>query len=500
MARALSSYFQQAFDIEEDISHLIRKPQDVDSDSINLIHNILRSIKQQLELPALGGLSQLILEDVLRMRVICRKVLTAAQTVDKETMGKMGKLQIEEHIRREMMVSACRLLSGCIYLLIASVDHQDVELHSADVLQTISEALKNVLEATLIPADRLWKFAPTKHADALLSTYEQILRLLTTRASDIGLPEATLIQLEATMFRILLADTPVENIELDKIRGAALCFTMDIFHSYPTQRPSIVNEILITLEGVSAFRPNSPRFELLDGGNMSLISALIVRVVQSTVNGSFPSPWEGNVNENSTAIQLLAAVASPLLDAATETALRIVSSIVNGASRSTVASPWNPLYVFTKDLLKALLRPEWPAAELLLRLLLFRTIRILQSEKMAPMIKFVAIDVLGLMGQAISRLNFDFQMPPTATAIFDNCLNNLIEWKDSFHVSLEYLQSRKPVDPQASSAARYLTAQWALKVITIHESIPDTDLLHAGKECDSVAKRLQGTAINNAVI
>jgi cohesin loading factor subunit SCC2 len=431
------------------------------------------------------------------MRAICRKVLTAAQTVDKETMG---KLQIEKHIRREMMVSACRLLSGCIYLLIASVGHQDIELYSADVLQTISEALKNVLEVTLISADRLC-FVGTKHADALLSTYEQILRLLTARASDIGLPEATLIQFEATMFRILLADTLVENIELDKLRGAALCFTMEIFHSYLSQRPSIINEILITLEGVSAFLPNSPRFKLPDGGNMRLISALIMHVVQSTVNGSvetngngancplgmeslatddaletcenpivWPSPRKGDGNETPIAIKLLAAVA--LLDTATETALQFVSAIFNGALCSVEASPCNPLYVFTEDLLKALIRPEWPAAELLLRLLLFQTVRILQSQKTAPMIKFLAIDVLGLMGQAVSRLNFDFHMPPTAIS------DNLIAWKGLFHVSLAYLQSRKSVDPQASSAARYLTAQWALKVIAIHESTLDTDPLH----------------------
>jgi cohesin loading factor subunit SCC2 len=72
---------------------------------------------------------------------------------------------------------------------------------------------------------------------------------------------------------------------------------------------------------------------------------------------------------------LLAAVASPLLDTATATALQIVASIVNGALCSIKASPCNPLYVFTEDLLKALVRPEWPAAELLLRLLLFQTVR-----------------------------------------------------------------------------------------------------------------------------
>jgi hypothetical protein len=111
----------------------------------------------------------------------------------------MGKLQIEKHIKREIMVSDCRLLSGCIYLLTASVGRQDMELNSADVLQTISETLKNVLEVCLIPADRLWTFAPKKHLDALLSTYEEILRLLTTLASDTGLPETTLIKFEATM-------------------------------------------------------------------------------------------------------------------------------------------------------------------------------------------------------------------------------------------------------------------------------------------------------------
>jgi cohesin loading factor subunit SCC2 len=528
MARAFPRYFQQAFDIEKEIQHLTSKPKEVDSDSINLIHKILFGIKQQLELVAFDSLSEIRLDDVVRMRAICRRFLTAAQTVETIHEGKtMGKLQIEKHIKRDLMVSDCRLLSGCIYLLIASVARQDMELHSADVLRSISEALKNVLEVCLTPENRLWKFAAKKHVDALLLTYEQILRLLTTLASDIGLPETMLIKFEASMFLVLLADNLVENIALDKLRGAALCFTIEIFHRYPTQRSSIVNEILIALKGVSAFLPNSPRFKLPDGGNISLISALIMRVVQSTVGGSGetemngpnqhlaiesvstydaletcenpiirPSPKKGDGNEKPTAIQLLAAVASPLLDTATETALQIVASIVNGALCSIKASPCNPLYVFTEDLLKALVHPEWPAAELLLRLLLFQTVRVLQSDKTAPMVKLVAIDVLGLMGQAISRLNFDFQI--LATAIPDDCLNNLIAWKGSFHVSLAYLQSRKSVDPQASSAARYLTAQWALKVITIHGSTRDTDQLHAAKECDSVAERLQRMAINNA--
>jgi len=69
----------------------------------------------------------------------------------------------------------------------------------------------------------------------------------------------------------------------------------------------------------------------------------------------------------------------------------------------------NLLYLFVKDFVVSLNCPEWPAAKLLLRLLLFRMVRLLGGDKTALLVKNIAINIFSMIGEAISRLNLDVQ-------------------------------------------------------------------------------------------
>jgi hypothetical protein len=81
------------------------------------------------------------------------------------------------------------------------------------------------------------------------------------------------------------------------LRTAALDLIVQVFHYYPTQRPSILNEILISLKKMPASQ-NSRDFKLLKGGSIQVVSALIMRIIQSAASGYNDS----HLNEGNTSL------------------------------------------------------------------------------------------------------------------------------------------------------------------------------------------------------
>jgi cohesin loading factor subunit SCC2 len=115
-----------------------------------------------------------------------------------------------------------------------------------------------------------------------------------------------------------------------------------------------------------------------------------------------------------------------MLDTAANIAMQIIGFVIGRALSPTKTrdeSFRNLLYIFVEDFVRSFDCPEWPAAELLLRLILFKMIRLLEVEKTTSTVKLMAVDVLGLMGAAISSLNFNIRHYSTAVA------NYAILWK-----------------------------------------------------------------------
>ena len=273
-------------------------------------------------------------------------------------------------------------------------------------VRLLSDALKNVLETCIIPTlisiNQVQSFAITEPFAALIC--EQILGLFATIIGDIKFSETVLDTLEAIALLLLFIDNGTKKTGLKKLRTAALDLIVEVFYYYPTQRPGILNEILIPLKKMPASQ-NSRDFKLLKGGHIQVTSALIMRIIQSAASGyddihfnkrntSLASELalEGDrLNDSgmevrkkrtkkveAITIQALSALVSPMLDTAANIALQIIGFVIGRAlspTKNRDESFRNDLYIFVEDFVRSLDCPEWPAAEVLLRLILFKMIR-----------------------------------------------------------------------------------------------------------------------------
>ncbi|KAH7418634.1 sister chromatid cohesion C-terminus-domain-containing protein [Cadophora sp. MPI-SDFR-AT-0126] len=536
-AQTLYRSLQEAFKIEKEIPDTASEFQVIDIDRIGHLYSVLSNIKQHLrEVLALSSLSQVPLEDILRLRKLCEERLNAARIIEFKLEDNPGR----EH---QAMMSDCGLLSGYICLLIRSGGRQEIQLCSGNVFQIVSDALRNVLETciipTLIPANQLQSFAATKPFTALISACEQILGLLATLVGGVKFPETVLDTLEWTALLLLFADNGAEKTGLKKLRTAALDVLGQVFHYHPTRRPSILNEILTSLKKTSASQ-NSRDFKLLKGGSIQVVSALIMQIIQSAASGYDDSHFnEGNTSLASelsleadrlkafrTAVrqpslkksakkgkpmivQALSALVSPLLDTATNIAMQIIDFVIGRALSPTKTrdeSFRNLLYIFVEDFVRSFDCPEWPAAELLLRLILFKMIRLLEAEKTTSTVKLMAVDVLGLMGAAISGLNFNIRHATQSEDFKTNLswcprktieeslqlkprLEDITSLGGPFHASVEFLTLQSALEPQTHGAVGYLTAQWAFSA---YDSTGiDTDPKNNRQERSLLATRLQ---------
>jgi cohesin loading factor subunit SCC2 len=536
-ARVLHRSLQKAFKVENEIPGTTSEFQVIDIDRIGIMYPVLSNIKKQLRnVLTLGSLSQVPLEDILRLRKLCEERLNAARIIQFKLEDNPGR----EH---QAMMSDCGLLSGYICLLIRSGGRQEIQLCSGNVFEIVSDALKNALETciipTLIPANQLQSFATTEPFAALISACEQILRLLATLVEGIKFPETVLDTLESTALLLLFADNGAEKTGLKKLRIAALDLLGQVFHYYHTQRPSILNGILMSLKKTTASQ-NVRDFKLLKGGNIQIVSALVMRITQSAASGYDDSHFnEGNTSlpseialeadtlkalrtevtqpslKKSTkkgkpmTVQALSAAVSPLLDTATNIAMQIIGFIIGRALSPTKTgdeSFRNLLYFFVEDFVRSFDCPEWPAAELLLRLILFKMIQLLEADKTTSTVKLMAVDVLGLIGAAISGLNFKIRHTTQSKDFKTNlswCSRNTIEESlqskprleditslgGPFHASVEFLTLESALEPQMRGAVGYLTAQWAFS--TYNSTDINTDPKNNRQERSLLAATLQ---------
>ncbi|KAK3364988.1 hypothetical protein B0T24DRAFT_598307 [Lasiosphaeria ovina] len=106
--------------------------------------------------------------------------------------------------------------------------------------------------------------------------------------------------------------------------------------------------------------------------------------------------------------------------------------------------------------------PDWPAAELLLRLLMAMMIKLVEGDKTGVPAKNMALELLGIIGAIISRLrgharttsaldarNADdlgmFLSDLTATALeLKSRREHMIAWSGPYRAILEYLDTRRP--------------------------------------------------------
>ena len=154
----------------------------------------------------------------------------------------------------------------------------------------------------------------------------------------------------------------------------------------------------------------------------------------------------------------------------------------------------NILDLFTEDLISVLGSTDWPAAELLLRIMASQMVGIADLDKSPATAKSMALELLGWMGSGISDLivtaqhllpameEFDGELTDSLRQLFDEYSaralhpQDLIVPEGPYRMTLEFfLQNQKSENWQLSSAQGYYLAQWAKTVCSVYYNSEDKE-------------------------
>ena len=503
------------------------------------IHVKLESIMQKVIFS--GRYSDIPLESLCRLQGFCEGALCSVES--SEFRAELGsEFDGDSRWVQGIETFDLGLRSARTIIRTMTGGREEKEIYSEELLQTVLRVIERVVDTCLIPivdsrssgpSSKIFEIAIAhkKVISQLLHDANKVLGLMAELLSKVEIAETIITALEFFVTRILF----VENAQTEKdsalgiqkfeaLRRTAMDLIAEIFLRYPEQRTYLFDEILTSLQKLSVNRPHARQYKLTEGKNIQLVSALIMRLIQTsatveaTKNTSKNKPpslheiaikpgdledglveptsdlgeeYLSDTSEDtegsrqSAALLRLAKDATRLSSIAGKNAQYVIRFYVQRA----MTAPKNGdqphrhlLDMFAEDLIVVLGFPDWPAAELLLRALLVQMVDIAENKKYNAPAKNMALELLGLMGSAISELvantrhsaktleNQDSIFSGYLRQLLDDYMeakldcNELLGWEGPYHAVLESLNHNSSGDKQIASAQGYLLTQWAKAV------------------------------------
>ncbi|CCD53834.1 similar to sister chromatid cohesion protein Mis4 [Botrytis cinerea T4] len=552
-ARNLREYLQDVFEAENQF-----QPE------TNMSSNFLISTNEGIGLAAntqtrlegllnriieVGRIKQVPLEDLIRIQKLSEAALKEAETLDLKIDEEMGESDVES-LFLQISNAELGLKSARTSLRVMTGGRDEKQLYSEDLIQSALNAFKNIMENFIIPIVELRSTGSTSTLFKLLSPHKKVIlnlltqcrRLLSLMAvlvANIDLSETVINSLEYAASRLIFVenahaekDSVLGIPKFDNLRVIAMDVLAQVFNNNPKERAEIFNEILTSLEKLPVTKQSARQFKLADGGSIQLVSALIMKLIQTSASKTDDAKekrrrkaqdaltgddegHEDGVNDadnrrrydterraierNVTAIQELKDCGASLLESATQNTGYVVNFIVSRAIKSTKNgdTPYrNLLDLFVEDFVTCLNSPDWPAAELLLRLFLFKMVQLAEAEKTPAPAKNMALDLLGSMGAAISELHFhvrksaaslenrDGRMGQALSRMVEESLKHeantheILTWGGPYFMCLDFMEDRCFADPQLASSISLLIVEWASQLADEYDNILDSDPDH----------------------
>ena len=506
-----------------------------------LLHRVIASNKY-VEIPV---------ENLMHLQKLCEGALALSESTNFEIESGWGEDEISKWTEGvEQAQIAARSARTILRTMTGS--REEKELYSEELLQAVVDNVKRVMESCIVPIVEcrttvsgskselfLTASSQKKIISQLLSDYHKVLKLLAEVVMKVDLSEGIITAIEFFAIRLIF----VENAHIEKesvlgihryevVRHTAMDIIAEIFSRYPEQRGFLFDEILLSLQKLPVTRQHARQYRLTDGANIQLVSALLMRLVQTSAMRSsaalkhkskrtLPSPnrdkqdipedsrdvssddeTDSAAEASSTvksasspgktsnggcirALERLSDEVQPLSESTSKSAQYIVGFFVEratGASKTGDQPHRHLLDIFIEDLVAVLGSPEWPGAEILLRTLLAHAIHIVEHEKSTAPAKNMALEMLGLMGSAISELVVRTRSLARSLendgSSFSGHLMQLLEdyleeklddtelsgWEGPYRAVLEYLQIHRVDEKQSASAQGYCLTQWAKTV------------------------------------
>ena len=445
--------------------------------------------------------------------------------------GREEKLLYPEETVQRIINLVCKVIDNCITRVVESRSTGD----SADIFQIGSDHKKTI--------------------GHLLQSAGKVLKLLLVVLAEEELSERPINDVLFFAIRMLFVEN--SSSEKDSVLGVqkfetfrrmAMNITSTIYSRYEDQRDFILRDILDSLQKLPTTKVHGRQFKLADGGRLQLTSVLLLKLVSTSGSGGISvvkhrsrrvlpdadgtaQPRHSEIGESdvsddeagsddeediplikvsshtASSVERNSSVSKALFNAAWMTAQKIISYLVTRASScsKTGEQPHRHLLdMFVEDLITVFNHPEWPASEVLLRVLVIKMIDLAETSSTVSA-KNMALETLGIMGTAILETIALARQRSRALEIDDAPLSmklsnqlessiseGLGQWDlagsdGPYHIVLEHLAA------DDSDVQGYHLTQWAKLIFwginntsQPPEPVKETHLAFAKKVCDAL--------------
>jgi cohesin loading factor subunit SCC2 len=429
---------------------------------IDVHHKLQSLMKQLVEYKRFGDLSS---EHLSRLQRICEDSVEAAQTTHLKLDGGLSDGDGESwQTKIETALNGSAAAATIAWTMIGNP--RDEQFVSPDAVRWLPNVLVNVFENCLIPAvesrpdgrdAEIYKNATTLKDGlrSILSSVRRLLDLVATVCVQVQGAEEAINATEFLAAKLIFVENAKNEKEsvlglqtFEKVRKTAMSVLAKLFAKFPKERAAILDEILSSMDKLPSTSRSARQYSV-SGGKIQLISALIMQLVQTTASEAPEDSkhqelqhldgkalgGELSDEENDDVLMKNTTIAEPkgvpyqtdaqrLLirvhasyDNGVRSAGQIVGYLIHKASTSTKTGdqPYrNLLDLFIQDLLEVMHLTEWPASELLLRIIANQMIEIARHDQTA-LAKNMALEALGNLGSAISTLRAS--VPAMAAAV-----------------------------------------------------------------------------------
>lgn len=474
-----------------------------------------------------------------RIQKLCEKPILAAQSAPLILHDPLNEAEVQEWLGKVEDVLNALLAIGTL-LQTMSGRQTERDLCPEDLIEAIPPVVEQVFDHCIIPAVESrpggkdaehFKFfsAQRRIIASLIHQSKKALTLFADFLSRIEVPESPINSALFFAAKLIFVenahnekDSAVGSSKFEPARRGAMDLLAKIFSRYPAQRSYILDQILGSLEKLPSTRQSARQFKLADGKNIQLLTALVIQLVQTTAletpsrskskrrlqastgdgdelmdddddvkNGDFDD------EDDDESLERLAAKVNRLYDNAIRSAQYIVTFIVQRAMNATKSGdqPFrNILDLFTEDLINVLGSTDWPASELLLRIMASHMVGIADLDKSSAQAKSMALELLGWMGSAISDLiataqhmlpaleDADGELTDSLKQQFEDFSSRALHPQDlvapngPYRMALEYLsQDTSSDNSQLISTRGFYLAAWAKVVCNLYYNSEDKE-------------------------
>ncbi|OOQ82558.1 sister chromatid cohesion protein Mis4 [Penicillium brasilianum] len=474
-----------------------------------------------------------------RIQKLCEKPILAAQSASLTLHDPLNEAETQEWLGKVEDVLNALLAIGTL-LQTMSGRQTERDLCPEDLIEAIPPVIEQVFDHCIIPAvesrpggkdaEHFQFFSGQRRIVAsLIHQSKKALTLFADFLSRIEVPESPINSALFFAAKLIFVenahnekDSAVGSSKFEPARRGAMDVLAKIFSRYPAQRSYILDQILGSLEKLPSTRQSARQFKLADGKNIQLLTALVLQLVQTTAletpsrsktkrrlqastdddddevmgNGDDVNPDDDD-DELDESLERLAAKVNRLYDNAIRSAQYIVTFIVQRAMNATKSGdqPFrNILDLFTEDLINVLGSTDWPASELLLRIMASHMVGIADLDKSSAQAKSMALELLGWMGSAISDLiataqhmlpaleDADGELTDSLKQQFEDfsCRalhpQDLVAPNGPYRMALEYLSQDTSSDSsQLTSTRGFYLAAWAKVVCNLYYNSEDKE-------------------------